>query len=315
MVKKLATEYAGQPVVFIEYNAGDFTGGREGRFVAAFGGYGYSVPMAIVGSGYRYTQGPADYYKVFKGMIQADQARPAQAEIEAWWRKVLPYTLRTYVTVHNTSAVALDSATNEGAVWALAWEDKATLGVTGMYTRAAVSSPLSPALAPGASRSVVVDLPISGFADWNNLHAVVAAELRPAGTTGPYDMLQAVRPQPASFRVEPAQVQLAAPQGPGLAELRLTGPHVLSWSALTSAPWLAVSPAAGAMGTPVRVETSAELLQPGQQLGAVTFTATSADGMSFSTTVAVTATFDPNWTRPPRLPRRRLPRATPTETP
>lgn len=312
-VKRLAGEYAGQGVVFIEYYQGG--PGRETRFQAAYGDHGYSVPVAMVGSGYRYSQGPADFYKVFKAMIQADQARPAQSDIEAWWRKADATTLRIYATVHNTSGVTLDNAGNEAGVWGLSWESTATLGSTGMYSRAAVRVPITPAVPPGASIPVIVNLPISLFADWNNLHVVVATELRPAGTSGPYDMLQAVGPQPANFSVEPAQIQLASPQGPGLAELRLTGPHVLSWSALTSAPWLAVSPAVGTMGTPVRVETRAELLQPGQQLGTVTLTATSADGMSFVATVTVTATFDPNWTRPPRLPRRRLSRATPTETP
>lgn len=301
--------------MFLEYYAGETGDNRESRFVAAFGGYGYSVPMAIVGSGCRHTQGPADYYNVFKSMIQADQARPAQARVEAWWRKVLPYTLRLYATVYNTSTVTLDSTSNEGGIWGLAWEDKATLGVTGMYTRKAVRSPLTPPLAPGASRSVVLDLPISGFADWAHLHSVVAAEVRPAGTTGPYDMLQAVRPAPAGFSALPASVSLKAPQGPGAAQVVLEGPRVLSWTASATVPWLAVSPETGDMGSSVRVEVRPEMLQAGQQLGTVTFTATSADGMSFSTNVSVTATYDPGWTRPPRLPRRRLSRAIPTETP
>lgn len=299
--------------MFLEYYAGSSEGNRESRFIAAFGDYGYSVPMAIVGSGYRFSQGPADYYTVFKSMIEAERARPPRAAIAAWWRKVSPSTLRLYATVRNESDMVLDPAGNEAGVWGLAWEQKATLGVTGMYTRAAVRSPLAAPLPPGAGASLVLDLWINAFVDWNNLYSVVAAELRPGGASGPYDMLQAVRPLPAGLACSPAKVQLAVPQGPGAAELRLTGPHVLAWTATGSAPWLHVSPPAGGMDATVRVEARPELLQPGQQQGIVTIVATSADGMGFTAEVPVTASFDPSWTRSPTLPRRRLARTAPPE--
>lgn len=305
---------AGRPVVFLEYYAGLSEGNRESRFIAAFGNYGYSVPMAIVGSGYRYSQGPADYYNVFKSMIQADQARPPAVDVQAWWRRPEPTVARLYVNVRNTTQLTLDSQ-HEAAVWGLAWEHKPTLGVTGMYVRAAVRVPLPDPLPPGGAAALVCDLPINLLVDWNNLHFVAAAEHRPGGTSGPYDMLQAVRPAAAGLTVVPTQVDLALPQGPHAAELHFSGPQVLTWSATTDVPWLVVSPASGGMDTVARVEAVPEHLRAGQQQGSVTFVASSADGMSFTAEAAVTATFDPSWSRSPQLPRRRLSRVTPTETP
>jgi len=311
-VKRLAGEYSGQRVVFLEYYAGVMDFSRESRFVAAFGGWGFSVPEAIVGSGYRYSQGPADYYKVFKGMIESDQARAPEAEIKAWWRKADATTLRLYAQVRNSSGLVLDPAANEAAVWGLAWESNPALGVTGMYTRAAVRVPVPRAVRPGESAMVVADLPINPFVNWTSLHAAVAAEIRPAGASGPYDMLQAVLPQPAGFSVEPGQVRLAVPQGPGASELRFAGPRTLSWAATTNVAWLRVTPEEGTVDTVARIEALRPGLQPGQQVGAVTFTASSSDGMSFAATVSVTTAFDPDWRRAPNLPRRRLSRSTPT---
>lgn len=311
----MAGEYAGRPVVFLEYYAGASEGNRESRFQAAWGPQGYSVPMAIVASGFRFSQGPADYYNVFKGMIETDLARPPQVEIEAWWRKTDPMTLRIYATVHNTSSVVLDDAVNAAGIWGLAWEHKAPLGITGMYTRAARRTPITVATAPGASVSVTVDLTINLLVDWNNLQAAAAAEIRPAGTSGAYDMLQAVRPRPAAFSASPAAVQLTLPQGPGLVEVSFAGPHVLSWTATPSDPWITVTPSQGAIGTGVQVAVNRALLTPGAQSGSVVFASTSPDGMSFETVVPVSATYDPNWTRPRNVPRRHLQRATPSETP
>lgn len=310
-MKKLAGELAGQPVVFLEYYAGSSEGSRESRFLAAFGGFGYSVPMAIVGSGYRFSQGPVDFYNVFKGMIQADRSRPPEVDLESWWWKAGPTTLRIYATVHNSSAIVLDNATNEAGVWGLACEHKATLGLTGMFTRAAVRTPLTPALPPGASGSVIVDLTINYFVDWASVHPVVAVELRPGGTTGPYDMLQADLPRPAELTVVPSSVHLAVPQGPGSAALELAGPHVLSWTAVADAPWLVLTPSEGSVATPTRVEVQAGLLQPGEQSGSITFTATAPDGLGVTTVLPVTATLDPDFARPSGQPRRKLLRRSP----
>lgn len=270
--------------------------------------------MAIVASGFRFTQGPADYYNVFKGMIEADQARPPQVGIEAWWRKADPTTLRIYATVHNTSSTVLDDAVNAAGIWGLAWEHKATLGITGMFTRSARRSPIAVATPPGASTSVSVDLLINLLVDWNHLHVAAGAEIRPGGATGAYDMLQAVRPRPAAFSASPAAVQLVVPQGPGLMEVDFAGPHVLSWEATPSAGWITVTPSQGSIGSPAQVAVNPALLAPGSQSGSVIFAATSPDGMSFEVVVPVTATYDPDWTRPRNIPRRRLQRATPSET-
>ncbi|MGV8038625.1 MAG: hypothetical protein AB2L07_00575 [Thermoanaerobaculaceae bacterium] len=301
-------------MVFLEYYAGSSVGDRESRFVAAFGGWGFSVPEAIVGSGYRFSQGPADYYNVFRAMIEAEKARPSRADLAAWWWRAGPNTMRVYATLNNTSGVTLDPASNQAGVWGLAWERKATLGVTGMYTRDAARTSLPAPVPPGGATSVTVDLLINSFVDWNNLHPVALAEVRPGGTTGAYDALQAVVPQPAAFTVSSPQVQLAIPQGPSAAELSFSGPHVLTWTASTSATWLTVTPASGTLATIARVEADPNYYpypQAHQEAGTVTFTATSPDGMSFVKTVTVSASYDPDWTRSRLLPRRRLSRTTP----
>ncbi|HPC83558.1 MAG TPA: hypothetical protein P5234_09320 [Thermoanaerobaculaceae bacterium] len=317
-IKQLAIDYAGQPVVFLEYYANASVGNRESRFVAAFGGWGFSVPEAIVGSGYRYSQGPADYYNVFRSMIEAEKGRPPQVELAAWWWRAGPNTMRVYATLRNTSGLVLDPAANEACIWGLAWERKAALGVTGMYTRDAVLGPLLAPVPPGGMGSVTVDLFINSLVDWNQLHPVALAEVRPGGTTGRYDALQAVVAQPAAFTVSQPQVQLAIPQGPSAAELSLAGPHVLTWTASTSAAWLTVTPTSGTTGGIARIEADLDYYpypEPHQAKGTVTFAATSPDGMSFVATVEVTADYDPNWTRSRQLPRRKLPRAAGVEPP
>jgi len=301
-------------VVFLEYYAGSSAGNRESRFVAAFGGWGFAVPEAIVGSGYRFTQGPADYFKVYRTMIEAEKARPPQVDLQAWWWRAGPNTMRVLATVLNTSGVALDPATNQAGIWGLAWERHASLGVTGMYTRDAVHQPLPVSVAPGGTASVTVDLRINSFVDWHNLHPLALVEVRPGGTTGPYDTLQAVVPQPAAFSVSPPQVSLAIPQGPSAAELSFSGPHTLTWTASTSAAWLTVTPASGTVASIARIAADPNYYpypEAHQATGTVTFTATSPDGMSFTATATVTASYDPNWTRSPLLPRRRLFRPTP----
>lgn len=77
------------------------------------------------------------------------------------------------------------------------------------------------------------------------------------------------------------------------ATLDLEGPHVLSWTAATDAPWLQVAPGSGAMATRPSVSVATGSLSAGWQQGHITFTASSANGLYFTEQVPVNAFYGP----------------------
>lgn len=288
MVKRLASEYAGRPVVFLEYYANASVGDRQSRFDAAWG-YGYTVPMIMLSSGHSVTQGAQDFYPNYKAMIEAELPRPAAVELEAWQQQA-GAVMRVWVSLRNTSALSLD-ASNQAAVWAIMW-DQGTTGVTGMYVRAAKKAAVSQGIPPGGQGGFTFDLAMPTGIDPSKLRTVVLAEFRPGGSAGPFDMLQAVRPVAPSVTLSPASLQLALPSGTGVAEVRLAGPPGLEWSAVSHAPWLEVAPTQGSLVTPARVRVLLAGLQPGEQEGSITFAATSADGLSLAAELPVTVILD-----------------------
>ena len=101
---------------------------------------------------------------------------------------------------------------------------------------------------------------------------------------GPYDMLQAAEALPAALTASPATLMLNAIRCE--AAVALDGPHVLSWSASSDAPWLELSPRSGTVpgALVLRLDTG-QLPAPAGE-ATVTVTAT-GDGMSFAETVTV----------------------------
>lgn len=289
MVKRLAGEYAGQPVVFLEYVANASVGVRQSRFDAAWGPHGYAFPMIMLSSGHLVTQGPEDFYRKYKAMVEAELARPAAVELEAWQQRI-GTVMRVWVNLHNTAAFGLD-ASNQGTVWAIMW-DQGTTGVTGMYVRAAKKVAVSSGIPPGGHAGFTFDLAMPTGIDPSKLRTIVLAEYRPGGSVGPFDMLQAVRPVAPSLTLSPASLHLPLPRGTGVAEVRLAGPPGLEWSAVSHVPWLEVTPAQGSLATPARVQVLLSHLQPGAQQGGITFSATSSNGLSLAAELPVTVTLD-----------------------
>ena len=96
-------------------------------------------------------------------------------------------------------------------------------------------------------------------------------------------MLQATEAVTAGLFASPEHV-LAAPSGSG-AEVELSGPHALSWSATSDVPWIEVTPSSGdSLPATVVLAVRAALRPPRERKGTVSFSA-SGDGMAFSTTV------------------------------
>ena len=120
--------------------------------------------------------------------------------------------------------------------------------------------------------------------NWNRMAGLVLVEDRPGGG-GAYDMLQATEALPADLTATPDQLVLGL-HGPG-AEVVLTGPHVLSWTATSNVSWIEVTPSSGNIPTTATLTVHPELRPPSEIEGEVSFSAT-GDGMAFSTTVSVT---------------------------
>jgi hypothetical protein len=162
---------------------------RNSRFWAAHGGGSVYLPEIIVDSGHQYTNGPEDYYNVYKGMVDAELARPAQAAIDAVWRRDGD-RVRFRVRLTNLSEAILSDSLNGAMVHAVVYED-AHIADTDRYARAVAYSRVDEDLAPGAAAEFTLETADLVGVNWANLHFLVLADYRPAGATGPYDMLQA----------------------------------------------------------------------------------------------------------------------------
>jgi len=92
----------------------------------------------------------------------------------------------------NLSGVTLSSSGNGATIHVIVYED-AHVGVTDRYVRAAPSTAIVSGLANGATMTFTLETIDLTSVNWNNLHTIVLADYRPAGSSGPYDMLQAIR--------------------------------------------------------------------------------------------------------------------------
>ena len=279
-------------------------GERISRFWAAYrGGSAVYLPLVIADSGHQVSNGSVSFATTYRRMVDNELGRPPLAEVEAYSRRV-GNAVRVWARVTNTSSATLSFARNGAAVHALVWED-AMVGVTSRMVRAASWRSVLTDLAPGEVATFTLETLSLANVNWDKVHTLVAVDYRPGGATGAYDMLQASVASPAELAVAPETLRLADDPGnpsarAAVAELR--GPHVLSWTASTDSPWLAVTPGAGALPAQATVSLIAEVFPGGTQTGRVTFTATSGDGLSSSAVVVVSA----ERVSPPHPLRRRL---------
>ena len=200
MVDQLAGEYAaaGKPVVFLEQNVDSPLGNRVDRWWAAHGGGAVTLPLVMVSSGHQFSNGylgsPAQ--DTYKAMVDAELARPAQAEITAQSQRA-GNKVHFDVQLTNLSGVTLSSS-NAARVHAIVYEEHTPVDpnvdhITGRIVRAAVSTGVSPALANGATAAFTLETAdLTNVVDWAKIHTIVLADYRPGGSSGAYDMLQAV---------------------------------------------------------------------------------------------------------------------------
>jgi hypothetical protein len=277
----LAQDYAGQPVVFIEYDADNAPGSRYGLWWAAFsGGTTVYLPLVMVDSGHQISNGPVDFYNVYKAMVDTELVRPAQAEIQAsWWRT--GDKVGFYIQVKNLSTVALSSSSNSAAVHAIVYEEDVPARDTHRFGRAAVSTDISN-LAPNATATYTLETSDLTGVNWDKLHFIVLVDYRPSGSVGAYDMLQAAVALPAgspfaalpdslTFMVDPTDLSIP------LALVNFQGPSFVNWNAIPSTPWLTVTPSSGSITAQPTLAVIKNNLSTGWQQGNVTFT--TADGL------------------------------------
>jgi uncharacterized repeat protein (TIGR01451 family) len=153
-------------------------------------------------------------HDTYKAMVDAELARPAQAEIVALAQRV-GNSFHFEGQLTNLSGATLSSS-NSATIHAIVYEehtpeDPNVDHITGRIVRAAVSSPIS-SLAHNATASFVLDTAeLSTVVDWDKVHTVVLADYRPGGSSGAYDMLQAAMADAeaglqVSKRTEPSTV-------------------------------------------------------------------------------------------------------------
>jgi hypothetical protein len=275
----LQNEMSGTAVL-LEYDYDAFPFGRQDRFWATGASATY-LPLVMVGSGYRTSSGSVDYERVYRSMLDDELSRPARAEISAYWRR-RNNSMRVYVEVRNLGNTELE-LDREASTWLIAYEDPSSEGVGLTWVRSTVQRALPYDLAPGESVTDVIDsTPMSGVS-WDRMAGLVVVEDRPGGS-GAYDMLQATVALPAALSAAPELLEMDR-RGPA-AEVELTGPHVVSWSATCDVPWIEVTPTSGALPSTVTLTLRPELQPPLENHGRVSFSA-EGDGMEFETSVEV----------------------------
>jgi len=278
-------------VLFLENNVDTPLGQRIDRWFAAYvGPQTIYLPLAMVSSGHLIANGPEERYDlVYGAMVATELSRPPAAEVEAYSLRV-GNAMRVWVRIVNRSSVALSGAANGATVHALVWEDK-KVGVTSRTIRSGPSVAIGAPVPPGGVWTGTLVTPALSGVDWSKLHTVALADYRPGGSSGAYDMLQAGLAAPADLVVTPASLaaQLHLDGDEDLVgQLALAGPYVLGWTAAADVLWLEATPGSGGVPATVEVRALRAQMPTGVQKGHLTFTATSADGLSFSHTVEVT---------------------------
>ena len=279
VVTELQHAYRGRAIL-LEYDYDAFLYGRLERFDAT-GVYAPYLPLMMVGSGYRTSSGVVDFDPVYRGMIDDELARAPRATVTAYWRRVGD-SLRAYVDVTNLGPSDLE-VRRDAAIWLIGYEN-AHIGNTDTWVQSTSVWYLPYDLEPGDGITAVIDTPPVDGLNWNRMAGLVMVEDRPRGDSR-YDMLQAAEALPVAVTATPDDIVLSRRHPE--AEVEVTGPHVLTWSAASSVSWIEVTPATSTVPGTLTVTLRPELRPPTETEGTVTLVAT-GDGMDLSTTVRVT---------------------------
>ncbi|MFO7683212.1 MAG: hypothetical protein R6X34_24520 [Chloroflexota bacterium] len=272
-VDQLAAEYTNQPVLLLEQDVDHTVGNRYGRWWDAYDGPSPAwLPFVMVGSGYRISNGSVDFYNVYKNMIEAEKARPPQADVTATYkREGGHYNVKVVVT--NKSGQTL-SYTNLATVHVLVYEETKVI-LTGRFVRAATSTLIS-SLAHGETASFNLTTADISPLDWNKVHVVALVDYIPASIDH-FDTLQAaIATEGVDFEVRPDMVAfLIDPEGVGVTSTRLeiTGPPQLTWQMTGGADWFSVTPTQGDVTNSPQISLVMANVADGWQEETLTFSA------------------------------------------
>jgi hypothetical protein len=184
--------------VFLEQDIDHPVGSRYNRWWLAYGGGGAaSLPLVMVDSGHQISNGSVSFYNVYKGMVDTELALPPKAYIRASCGRV-GNQMRVSGQITNLSGGTLSSSGNGATIHAIVYED-AHVGVTDRYVRDVPSIAIASGLANGETMTFTLETTDLTGVNWDKLHAVVLADYRPAGSSGPYDMLQSTRTSEAGL--------------------------------------------------------------------------------------------------------------------
>jgi hypothetical protein len=273
VIDQLADDYAGQPVVFLEYNVFAAPRDRTSRFEAGFSGGTAYFPWVMVDSGNVTKDGPLTYYSAYSSMVDNSMARPPQADVQAFWVRQ-GNKVNFSVQVKNLSGKTLNSS-NNAAVHVLIYEE-AHIQLTGRFVVNTVYTSIS-SLTNGATGTYQLQTSDLTGVDWSKLHYIALVDYVPIISTGKFDMLQAAVAEPPP-QVQPDQLFFLVDNSATTVPSQyatVQGPSSLTWNASESASWLTVT-STGHPSTPVQFSVNKAALASGLQQAVVSFS--SPDG-------------------------------------
>ena len=188
MLQQLKDEYRADNVIFIDQDVDQPVGNRLDRWFAGYGLPGtVYLPLAMVDSGDTVRSGSEDYHTAYSAMVDEAMGRAPTGRMTATGA-LSGSLVRFDVQLTNTSGTTL-SAANGAALTALLWDEP--VGSSIVPVVGAAGSVSIPTLEDGETGSYSFEVPI-GSVSPARLRWVVLAEAQPPGSTGAYDMLQAV---------------------------------------------------------------------------------------------------------------------------
>lgn len=228
----------------------------------------------------------AEAYETYTAMIDDALARPATADIDAfWWRE--GSTIKISATVKNNSSITLTTGNNAG-VYGIVKEngvryDTHTTSQPGLNAaKTAITS-----LAPGETDTFEISVPDINPTDWGKIEVIVLVDYQTAPGAH-YEQLQAAIASQALY-AQPNfhtwfldEGEFFVPQFTST----IMGNAGLNWNAVSNELWLDVEANTGIVGDSVYLTTLGAAMDPGWNTAVVTFT-DSSDTYSTDVTVSV----------------------------
>jgi hypothetical protein len=183
----MARYYADRGVLFLEHDVDNPKGDRVGRWLAS-GGDSSALPLTMFESGRWAKGGPVEYTAEFPPIVETALQRPPLASISAAASRDED-TLTVLASVRNLTQARWEAAVHEPTAHLLLYEPTKVHNL-GRFVRAGAAAPLGD-VGPGEAVTVSLATGYLAGLDWDIVRAVVLADYRPVGGSGPYDSLQA----------------------------------------------------------------------------------------------------------------------------